>query len=333
MASSQFVGFDTIKNLRESTSSESDRGIINNLGGGAIASDLLTFYNNLRNVSSLVVNGGDINGNTITKSGAEFVYTTGTEIVIDSTTYYVKESDGKTTFKLSELVDLSTTVSSPPVGTYVRSDAITALNVIGLAIDRERVIDDISASKNIETLSSLTSEQQYKLYTSIIEMINVSAVSLYPSTVAGYLNQINALMDLYELRSSTSILRDSNFTTSYDSNFGGVIHVVDTGNVNDVSLSPTSNPGLFIVNPKTGTYARAFSSNENVWAENNANLVVSATGITVGELSFTGSSGIDLLSKGSAVLVESVSPSANLSFTHYVDISINGEDYSLCLIT
>jgi hypothetical protein len=332
MAVSQFIGFNIVGNLKESGSSESDRGIINNLGGGAIANDLLTFYNNLRNISSLVVGAGDIIGNTIIKPSADFVYTSGTEVIVGVNTYYVKDSDGKTTFKLSALSDLSTTVSSPPTGVYNRSDAVTALNVIGLAVDRERVLQDINASKIINTISSLSSEQLYKIYTSIIEMLNVSSIS-YPSTVGAYLDQINSFMDLYELRSSKSILRNADFTTSYDSSFSGVIQVVDTGNLNDVSLSPTSNPGLFILNPKSGTYARAFSSNENVWIENNANLVVQATDITVGELSFTGSNGLDFLTKGSAILVQSISPSANLTFTHYVDISIDGEDFSLCLIT
>jgi hypothetical protein len=48
-------------------------------------------------------------------------------------------------------------------------------------------------------------------------------------------------------------------------------------------------------------------------------------------LMFTGPSGISLLSKGAAVIAEDVTPSANLDFTHYMDVNINGEDYSMCL--
>jgi len=330
MASSQFVGFDIIKNLRESDSSESDRSIINNLGGGAIANDLLTFYNNLRNVSTLVVEVGDISGDTITKPTAEFVYTNGTLVTVGSTPYYVKDSDGKTTFKLSLLEDLSTTVSSPPIGTYTRSDAVLFENILGMAIDRERTVDDISASKIYDNVTLLTEEQRYKIYSSMIEMLNAAA-SGYPATVAAYLNEIDSAMDTYELRRSKSIIRDQNFNTTYDSVFSGTIQVIDPGHTNDTSLLPTSNPGLFIINPKTGTYARTFSSNENVWSENNANLVADATALTIGELAFTGPNGIDILSKDSSIIVENVTSSANLEFTHYVDILIDGEDYSLCM--
>lgn len=330
MASSQFIGFDIAKNLRESSSAESDRTTLNNLGGGAIANDLLTFYNNLRNTSTLDIGGGDISGNTITKQNAEFVYTNGTRITVDSNIYYIKDSDGKTTFKLSADEDLSSTVSTPPTGTYIRSDAVLFQNLLALAIDRERVVDDISASKMFEELSSLSEEERYKLYTSIITMVDATT-STFPSTIAGYINEIDALMDLYELRKSRSILRDQDFSTAYDSTFSGTIQVVDTGHLNDASLPPTSNPGLFIINPKTGTYARTFSSNENVWTENNANLVADATALTIGELAFTGPGGIDILSKDSAVIVESVTPSTNTDFTHYVDIVIGGEDYSLCM--
>lgn len=330
MAVSQLVGFSIDKNLRESTTPESDRSILNNLGGGAIANDLLVFYNNLRNVSILTVDVADISGNTITKENAEFVYTNGTPITVNSSTYYIKDSDGRTSFKLSTLPDLSTTVSSPPIGNYIRSDAVLFEDVTGLAIDRERTIDDISSSKIFEDLSEFTDEQRYKLYTSIIEMIN-AAEPVFPNNISEYLDEIDSAMDIYELRRSRSILRNEDFTTSFDSVFNGTIHIIDSGHLNDATLNPSSNPGIFIINPKTGVFARTFSSNENVWEENNANLVTEATALTIGELAFTGPNGIDLLSKETAVIVENVSPSANLEFTHYVDISINGEDYSLCM--
>lgn len=330
----QYQGFDIVLNLSESDLPESDRNIINNLGGGNIAADLLTFYNNMRNYSELVVSSGDISGNTIIKNDAQFVFTTGTKITVGSTTYYVKDSDGKTSFKLSTLANLSTTVSNPPTGSYRRSDAVTLENITNLAVDRPRTVQDFAGSRLYENLSDLTDEELYKLNTSLIAMINAVRGTNFPTEISEYISRIEAAFDQYEQTANKVIVRDDGFVGVTPVQFNGVVNVVDTANTNGSSLPPSSNPGVFIVNPKTGVYARAFSSNENVWEKDgSSNLVVDATSLIIGDLSFTGTNGINLLSKGASVLVEDVTPSANLVFTHYVDITVNGESYSLCLFT
>lgn len=330
---SQFQGFNIVLNLSESDLPESDINILNNLGGGNISSDLLTFYNNLRNFSQITVAAPDISGNLITKSDTQAVFTTGTKITVNDVVYYVKDSDGKTRFRLSTQPDLSTTVSNPPVGTYIRSDAVTLRNIANLAVTRPRTVEDLSSSRRYENLSSLTNEQLYKLNTSLIAMINSTGAVFFPTETSTYIEEIESAFALYEQISNRSIIRDQDFSASSFVEFRGAVKIVDTGNLNDNSLSANSNPGVFIVNPRTGEYVRAFSSDEDVWSENGANLVVDSTSLIIGDLSFTGPNGIDLLSKGSAVIVESVTPSANLTFTHYVDVTINGESYSLCLFT
>lgn len=330
----QLQGFDIVLNLSESDLPESDRNIINNLGGGNIAADLLTFYNNMRNYSELVVSSGDISGNTIIKSDAQSVFTTGTKITVGGATYYVKDSNGKTSFRLSTQANLSTTESSPPVGSYRRSDAVTFENIANLAVDRPRTVQEFAGSKLYENLSDLTDEELYKLNTSLIAMINAVRVTNFPTEISEYISRIEAAFDQYEQTANKVIVRDDGFVGVTPVQFNGVVKVVDTANLNGSSLAASSNPGVFIVNPKTGVYARAFSSNENVWEKDgSSNLVVDATSLIIGDLSFTGTNGINLLSKGSSVLVENVTPSANLTFTHYVDITVNGESYSLCLFT
>lgn len=330
---SAYQGFDIILNLSESDSPESDRNVLNNLGGGNISNDLLLFYNNLRNFSQISVSFEDISNDTITKSSALFVFTNGTKIDVGGVVYYVKDSDNQTTFKLSTSPDLSTTVSDPPVGIYKRSDAVTLDNISKLAVDRPRVVEDVVGSKRYEDLINLTDEEIYKLNTSLISMINAFNNGRFPNNVPDYLSRINAALDTYDRVMEKSMVKDSDFMTTSDITFNGSVTVVDSGNLNSSSLPQTSNPGIFIVNPKTGTYARAFSSNENVWMQRNANLQVDSSSIVVGELSFTGPNGFDFLSKGASVLADSVDPSANLAFTHYIDVEVDGETYSLCLLT
>lgn len=327
MAKSQFLGFDRNKNLTESDSPDSDISIVNNLGGGSITDDLLRFYNNKRNSSSLTVNASNISSNTVIFSGREFVYTNGTQLTINNSIYYVRDSDGISSFKLSSNNTLSGIVA-PPVGVYYRSDEITLDNIKALAYERRRTIEDLAESRIADNGSDFSDSN--KLFSSLINFID-SIYTGYPSTSGEYFTEIDNSMDLFNLKRSTSIVKDKDFSTSYPLSFSGAIRVIDTAGLNNTTLSANSNPGLFIVNPQSGIYTRAFSSNENLWSENNANLVVASASITVGSLDFTGAQGFSLLTKANANLVINTALTANLDFTHSVDIAIDGETYSLCL--
>lgn len=323
MAKSQFLGFDRNKNLTESDSPDSDISIVNNLGGGSISDDLLRFYNNKRNISSLAVSASNISANTVTFSGKEFVYTNGTQITVNNSIYYVRDSDGVSSFKLSANSTLSDIVT-PPVGIYYRSDEITLDNIKALSYERKRTVEDLSESRVVDFGDTIVS------YTSLITFIG-SIYSGYPSTSGAYFTEIDNNMDFFNLKRNTAIVKYKDFSTSYPLSFSGTIRVIDTSGLNNTTLSANSNPGLFILNPQSGVYTRAFSSNENLWSENNANLVVSSASITVGTLDFTGAQGLSLLTKANANLVINTALTANLDFTHSVDITIDGEAYALCL--
>lgn len=327
MAKSQFLGFDRSKNLSESDSPDSDISIVNNLGGGSIADDLLRFFNNKRNVSTLTVSASNISSNTVTFSDKEFVYTNGTKITVGSDTYYVRDSDGYSTFRLSANSTLSGIVT-PPVGVYQRSDEITLDNIKSLAYERKRTVEDLSESRILDNYTDANSRD--RVYSSLIAAYN-AYFSGFPSTTGAYFTAIDNNIDYFNLKRKTSIVKDKDFSTSYPLTFTGSVKVIDTSGLNNTTLSANTNPGLFIVNPQSGVYTRAFSSNENLWSENNANLVVSSASITVGTLDFTGAQGLSLLTKASANLVINTASSANLDFTHSVDITIDGEAYSLCL--
>lgn len=328
---SVFLGFDIEKNLSESSGASLDIGSINNLAGAGVADDFIRFYNNLRNTSKLTVKSTDINGNYVNLANTDFVYTNGTKVEVNGSTYYIKDSDNVGSFRVSTNPNLTNTVT-PPVGDYLRSDAVSFENISALSKTRVRTIDDIYGSKilNFDIGTNITEEQKQLIYTSIIEMLRRTS-SFFPNNLNGYFQSINENTDFYNLKKNKAIKKNENFFTTNSPNFGGAIVILDSGGLNNSTLSANSNPGLFIVNPKSGVYARAFSSNENAWTAIGANLVVSSNGITVGTLEFSGPNGIDISTKAGANLVQFIPSSSSIDFTHYVDITIDGESYSLCM--
>jgi hypothetical protein len=328
---SVFLGFDIDKNLAESSGASLDIGSINNLAGAGVSDDFIRFYNNLRNTSKITVQLSDISGTYINLANTEFVYTNGTEIEINGSKYYVKDSDNFRSFRLSTDENLTNTVT-PPVGDYLRSDAVYFENISALAKNRIRTVDDLYASKILNNItdSALSEKEKELIYSSIIAMLNRTS-GFFPSNLNGYFRSINEYVDFYNLKKNKSVFANKNFYTSNSPNLGGSVVIVDNGGLNNTNLSANTNPGIFIVNPKSGIYSRAFSSNENVWNELGANLVVSSNGITVGTLEFSGPNGIDISTKAGANLVQFVAESSNINFTHYVEIFIDGESYSLCL--
>lgn len=328
---SVFLGFDIDKNLAESSGASLDIGSINNLAGAGVADDFIRFYNNLRNTSKITVQLSDISGTYINLANTEFVYTNGTEIEINGSKYYVKDSDNFRSFRLSTDENLTNTVT-PPVGDYLRSDTVSFDNISALAKNRIRTVDDVYTSKILNNItdSALSAKEKELIYSSIIAMLNRTS-GFFPSNLNGYFRSINEYVDFYNLKKNKSVLKNTAFSTTNSPNFGGSIVITDSGGLNNTNLSANTNPGIFIVNPKSGIYSRAFSSNQNPWSELGANLVVSSNGITVGTLEFSGANGIDISTKDGANLVQFVAESSNIDFTHYVEILIDGESYSLCM--
>jgi hypothetical protein len=311
-----FQGFAIKNNLGEA---ESDRAILNNLGGSPIGDDIALLYNNNRNLSSVTVTADNISGELITIPDAQAIYSNRTPIKVGSLTYYIKGSNGQDSFKLSSSPDLSDTVIDPPEGDYVRSDAVTFDNIRNYSIVRRS--SDVNRTDSDTQLGFVTSSSR--------------AVFLGNSTVRQTFESLEKNIDFYNFRKSKSLNINSNFLGSKRLETSGVNIITDVDNVNSASLT-NSSPGLFIYNAETNSGIRAFSSSDNPWRYDPIgdpnNLIVQTSSVNIGELKFN-SNNIELISKNlSEPIVETVTSQTVISnFTHKVPISVNGETYFLCL--
>ena len=148
------------------------------------------------------------------------------------------------------------------------------------------------------------------------------------STISGYLSEIESELDIYQQKKKKSIINDQDFETQEKLIVSGSIIISDPDGTNSTSVSNTSGPGVFILDTATGEAKRAFSDNTNVWEEVGSDLVVDSTEISVGNLVFD--DGVRILRKSSLPAITTETALAT-SFTHYVKIIVDGEEYSLCL--
>jgi len=311
-----FQGFSIKNNLSEA---QADRAILNNLGGSPIGDDIGLLYNNNRNTSSISVASENIFGNTIVISNAQAIFANKTPLTIGSLTYYVKNSNGQDSFRLSTSPDLSNTVSNPPIGEYTRSDKITVNNIRNYSIVRRS--PDVNRTESDSELGFVSTSSR--------------AVFLGGRTVKDILESIEQNVNFYNFRKSKSINIKSDFFGTKQLEASGVNIIVDVDNINDNGLTATS-PGLFIYNPATEVATRAFSGADNPWRFDPQvdpnNLVVLTSAFTVGSLKFN-LSDVTLISKDisnpivQTVPVQQVAP----NFTHKLPVTINDETYFLCL--
>lgn len=331
---SSFQGFDRKLNLIENTD---DRDVLNNLGIAPIADDVSLFTNNLRNTSVLLVTSDKVQGNTITFNplAQRFVYTNGTKItVFDGQTvvgeYYVGNSNNTNTFQLYINFSL-TDVIVPPAGPnirYVRSDAISKSDILNLVKERSPVIELQSRSQLTPLVGTdvlgLNAPNPYvsirRVYSLLFDNANL--------TIAEYMTSIESAIDEFQQKKQKSIVNKFDFSSDQKLTFGGNIIVSDPAGVNNNSVSTTSGPGVFILDTTTGLAKRAFSDNENVWTDAVTDLVGATREIVVGELVFA--NGVRINRKASLPVI---TPETNLAstFTHFVKVVVNGEEYSLCL--
>lgn len=324
MVASSFQGFNKKLNLIET---EVDRDFLNNLGGAPIADDIGLFTNNLRNVSTQTVDISQISGDTITfPITVPFVYTDGTKVNIGGTSYTItdnnKNENDEITIRL--LDSANNIVTSPPTGDYQRSDAITSENINNMVRYRDVVVETPSASlvfSDDENINGNTTN----IYQSFTKLF--SEYSGFPNNISVYLNDIETNKSIVDFKKSNSIIKNTNFTTSYGSEFDGVAIVKDQDGLNDIILD-NQNPGLFILNTITDEYERAYSSNDNVWSEAVNDLVVDTREIVVENLVYN--TEIKLTTNGSPI-TELDSGDVNADFTHFTKIKVNGEDFYLCM--
>jgi hypothetical protein len=321
---SAFQGFDIKFNL-----SESDDGfdILNNLGGAPIASDISLFLNNLRNASILEVTSAEIQESFIrfNPNVQRFVFTNKTKITIGSSVFFVGDSNTINEFRLYTDEELTDLVTNPEEGTYKRSNAVTSNDITNLVRFRDPVIEDISLSQ----VGEFDSSQQDIInpYDSFIRVYS-RIRSGFSSGISGYINSIESELDVFSQRKENSLNSQLDFNSSNKLSLTGKIYVSDPDGVNNNSVSSVSGPGIFILDPDTDQATRIFSSNENVWTEDGTDLVAASREIVVGNFVFN--DGVRILQKNSfPTIAQEQQPITN--FTHYVNVTVNGEVYSLCL--
>jgi len=327
MVVSTFQGFDKDLNLKET---QVDRDFLNNLGGAPIADDIGLFVNNNRNFSSINVQSSQISGDTITfPLDVTFAYTEGTTITIDGTPYSIfdvsiNEND-EITIRLKNASDVI--VANPPSGDYIRNDAVSYDNVTNLVRYRDVVVEDTALSLVFfsDDAEDITDQNSRNVYSSLINVFNKYAT--YPATLKDYLSSIEINIDYANSKRANSIVKNRDFSTTYKTEINGVAVVKDEDGLNDTSVS-SSNPGIFILNTATGSFARIFSSNENVWEKIGSDLVADTKEISIQNLVFEDE--IKLETNGVSITTTE-SGDVTSDFTHFMKVLINGEEYYLCM--
>jgi hypothetical protein len=312
---SAFQGFDKQLNLSENIA---DRDVLNNLGGAPIADDIVLFLNNLRNTSVLVVTSSERDGsyirfNPITQP---FVFTNGTKITVNTSTFFVGDSNGRNEFRLYSNQALTTLVSTPPLGNYIRSDAVLFDDVSNLVRFRNLVVEDFSLSQIFDNTSGVSDN----VYTSYMKT--------YGGSLREYITNIDTELDLFSLRRNNSVNSLLNFNSENKLSLSGNIYVLDPNGINNSTVSATSGPGIFILNPANDQATRIFSSNENVWSSNTTDLIAASKEAVVGNFVFDQGAKILRKSGAPAIVTET---NVITQYTHFVKVKVNGEDYSLCL--
>lgn len=309
-------GYVTNRNLDET---QVGLGVLDNLGDAPIGNDIALFKNNLRNTSSIDVSNSNINSvsNTIKIPGSEIVFGSGTKVFFNNYyTYYIKNSNGKDTFQLSSLANLETTVSlsNSFSGTYVRTDAITPENIRNYAKKR-RPANELAT-----------------------EFDNNTFIPQFTINVSETINNLEKNLDSFNSVRINAYITNNDIIT--DLNFLNQGHTIinDPDNLNDLGVSKTAGPGIFVYNFVANTIIRAFSDTQNVWAPNLANTYLETTAekITVGSLKVTKDDIITIEQKAGtnpALVTQGVSSLGitDRDFTHTVKVLINGEEYFLCM--
>ena len=295
-------GFRKDLNLAETTN---ESVALANLGGTKLPADLRIIQNNLRNIST--IGYVTFSNGFFSFPDNEFVFTNddivgvntsvsvGAETLEPGTEYFVCNSNGENQFKLSSTVStsgintISVTNVSPSVFNFVRKDYVLLENILNL-IEPEKLDDEfafLSDSVN-DTFSS-------------VQEVNETA----------------------EFFITKKYKTNEDITTTEELKFEGSIQIEDPAGLNSnlTGLADANSPGIFI-----GT-TRAFSSDNNPWAQVGTALSTSSSQVSVAELLFY--DGLNI----SGISTISDTEIAATAFTHKIPVIVNGETYYLLLDT
>lgn len=300
----QNQGFRKDLNLEETTN---DTVAINNLAGAGIANDLRVIQNNLRNISTLSC--GTVTNGFFSFPNNEFVFTdddivgVSTNVTIGATTltfgteYFICNSNGETQFKLS------TTPSTVGINTIIPSN----VSATGITINFER--------KDAVTQDNIVNYIQPEIQdTEDFSYLNSGSIN-------DTFNSVSSQNETARFFIGRKYRTDEDRTTSKDLNYEGTISISDPVNlnVNSTGLSNAKSPGVYIGE------TRAFSSDNNPWAEFSSALLTNSTEVSIGELNFADNIVIEGITATSATSVLAT------TFTHKLPVVINGETYYLLL--
>jgi hypothetical protein len=323
-------GFVIDLNLIESDTGDLDRGILDNLGGTNITTDLLLFDGNFRFISKLSPSDYtyDATSGVITVTGeGKVAFSDGTKISLsDAPTVFeteVFDSNGIDKFKLR---NLSGQAVSP-------LDSSNAKKIL-------RRNDGVSA-ENISNLSSKRLETNPGASTGISD--DDGASDLFNQYSASeQIDYINTQLALYYYKRDRVPLTFEDSSFDQRVNFRGSVMIVDNDATSTTQPS-NSTPGLFIVdasNPGGGA-TRAFSDASNPWSEvgsgNTGALVTTEANTQPNTLSIkpntTGtnpaSSSTPNLQTTSTLIVSQAN--ALSGFNYKLPVEINGERFFLLL--
>ena len=256
-------GFVRDLNLIESDTGTLDRGILDNLGGPNITTDLLLFDGNTKFISKIQTAhySYDSSADVITVTGeGKVAFSDGTKISFgDSPTefiYEVHSSNGIDKFRVRN--SLGQVVA--PVGDLRRNDTVTAENLSNLSV--KRLETNPSASTGVSADDGAA------------DLFNE-----YSSAEQG--EYINSQLALYYYKRERVPLTYEDSSFDQRVSFRGSVMIVD----NDATVSTQPNdttPGLFIVdasNPGSDA-VRAFSDASNPWTETGSALEMTDSNVT-----------------------------------------------------
>jgi hypothetical protein len=329
-------GFEKELNLTETTD---DRQILNNLGGGSIASDIALFRNNLRNTSSLIwkynTDSSIITSNKfIFPTTTSFIFTDGDEVKVQgtdlgnldtTTTYYVIDFEvGLGVWKDQQGFSLSLTKGGSAVSL---ADPITA--------DVEFIRRDQVTQENILNIASLN----------ILEAGNDPTFGYAigsSGTFSEGFNIIENNVSNANFAKEQKYVTNQSLTTSLPINIEGLITVEDPADTNTSAAALTENksPGVYITDPYTSildtTKIRAYSSSQQPWVESVdiedplaippkfGKLTTESTQVNIADLYFENGIKIDNIDA-----ITSTTGTVNTTatqFTHKLPVKINGID-------
>ena len=241
-------GFVRDLNLIESDTGTLDRGILDNLGGPNITTDLLLFDGNTKFISKIqsAHYSYDSSADVITVSGeGKVAFSDGTKISFEDAPtefiYEVHSSNGIDKFRIRN--SLGQVVA--PVGDLRRNDTVTAENLSNLSV--KRLETNPSASTGVSDDDGAS--DLFNQYSS-----------------ASQIDYINSQLALYYYKRERIPLTFEDSTFDQRVNFRGSVMIVDNDATVSTQPNPTT-PGLFIVdasNPGAGA-TRAFSDASNPW--------------------------------------------------------------------